>query len=112
MKNFLAHSSGRHKSPHKKASVSAQKDQTGRSGPEKAQKNNTAPPRAPTSTKPRSWPSARRSRKRNMAPLTVRQYSPSKSPVKRGARTRKGRSRSYSTPADSPSRMDCPNTSS
>nr|WP_326184810.1 hypothetical protein [uncultured Oscillibacter sp.] len=32
--------------------------------------------------------------------------------VKRGRRSRKGRSRSYSTPADSPSRMDWANSSS
>ena len=112
MQKILAHRAGRQSILHKKASVSAQKAHKGRKSSEKAQKNSTAPPRAPTSTKPRSCPAPRRSRKRNMTLPTIRQYAPSSTPVNRGARTRKGRSRSYSSPADSPRRMDCPNTSS
>lgn len=73
MKKFFVHRRGRHKSSAKKASVSAQKAHTGRSSSEKAQKNSTAPPSAPTMIKPRSWPDPRRSRNRNMAPPTVRQ---------------------------------------
>ncbi len=111
MQKILAHRAGRQSILHKKASVSAQKAHKGRKSSEKAQKNSTAPPRAPTSTKPRSCPAPRRSRKRNMTLPTIRQYAPSSTPVNRGARTRNGRSRSYSRPADSPKRMDCPNTS-
>ena len=73
MQKILAHRKGRQPSRHKKASVSAQKPHKGRRSPENAQKYSAAPPTAPTSTKPRSWPSDRRSRKRNMAPPTARQ---------------------------------------
>lgn len=112
MQNPRAHRIGRHSISAKKASVSAQKVQIGRSGSEKVQKNSTAPPTAPTRTKPRSCPDPRRSKNKNAAAPTTRQYPPSSSAVNLGARTRKGRSRSYSRPADRPNRMDCPNTSS
>lgn len=92
--------------------MSAQKDHTGRNIAENVQKKSTAPPTAPSSTKPRSWPSARRRRNRNIVLPTARQYRVSSGPVSRGSRSRKGRSRSYSSPADSPSRMDWTNTSS
>lgn len=73
LQKFFVQRRGRHKSSAKKASVSAQKLHTGRSSSEKAQKNSTAPPSAPTITKPRSWPDPRRTRNRNMAPPTARQ---------------------------------------
>lgn len=71
LQKLLTHRAGRQIKRHKKASVSAQKAHKGRKSSEKAQKNRTAPPRAPTSTKPRSCPDPRR--KRNMAHPTARQ---------------------------------------
>ena len=85
--------------------VSTQKSHTGRRGADRAQKNTTAPPVMPSSRYSRSSP-ARRSRNRNTALPTLRQYRRSSHTVSRGRRRRKGRSRSYSSPADSPSRMD------
>lgn len=112
MKKFFVHIMGMDNRRAKYAIVSAQKAHTGRSSAEKMPKNSTAPPSAPNTTKPRSCPSAPRRRKRNTAVPAKRQYRLSSSPVRQGRRRRKGRSRSYSSPAHRPSRMDWPNTSS
>ncbi|MDY3985162.1 MAG: hypothetical protein SOY89_06385 [Dysosmobacter sp.] len=50
--------------------------------------------------------------KKKMVPAQSRQYRLSSGPVSRGSRSRKARSRSYSTPRRAPSKMDWPNSSS
>ena len=94
MQSCLAHSTGRASSRASQASVSVQKAHSGRSGWEKALKNSAQPPAIPSSTKPRSSPELRRSRKRNTLPPAARQYRASSQLVMRGSRSRKARSRS------------------
>ena len=94
----------------KDARVSAQKSHTGCSKREKAQKNRIIPPAAPRTMNPRSSPSPRRRiRRKNRIPA-ARQYAPSSRWVLRGSFSRKGRSRSYRTPEDTPSRTDWANS--
>ena len=73
MQKFFVHRAGAASRRTSSARVSAQKVHTGRSIWEKVQKKITAPPRAPSTMKPRSSPSPRRSRNKNAAAPTIRQ---------------------------------------
>ena len=89
----------------KNARVSTQKSHTGRKNGEKAVKNSTPPPTAPSSRYSRSCPCARRSMKRKTAKPAAMQYRMSSADVRRGSRRRQARSRSYSSAAAMPSRI-------
>ena len=112
MQKFSVQWRGRDIRCRKKATVSTQKSHRGRSSGDSRQKNSTAPPRAPSTTYPRSRPSARRRVKKNSPVPTARQYRVSHRAVERGSRSRKERSRSYSSPAVRPSSTDWPNRAS
>ena len=112
MQKFFNHWRGRAIRCRKNAKVSTQKSHTGRSSGDSRQKNSTAPPRAPSTTYPRSRPSAWRRVKKNSPVLTVRQYRASHRAVERGSRSQKARSRSYSSPAARPSSTAWPNRAS
>ena len=112
MQKFFSHWSGRAHRCRKNARVSTQKSHRGRSREDSRQKNSTAPPRAPNTTYPRSRPSAWRRVKKNSPVPTARQYRASHRAVERGSRSRKARSKSYSSPAARPSSTDWPNRAS
>ena len=67
----------------KNARVSTQKSHTGRKNGEKAVKNSTPPPTAPSSRYSRSCPCARRSMKRKTAKPAAMQYRMSSADVRR-----------------------------
>ena len=112
MQIFSKNRTGNTNKDTKNDKVSAQKFQTGVRQAEKTQKNRTIPPAAPSTMNPRSSPAPRsRTKPTNTAP-TARQYPRSQRFVSRGNLIRNGRSRSYSTPAEIPSRIACPNSAS
>lgn len=94
MQKFFSHRRGRDIKRRKNARVSTQKSHRGRSSEDSRQKNSTAPPRAPSTTYPRSRPAAWRRVKKNRPMPTARQYRVSHRAAERGRRSRKARSRS------------------